>query len=377
MVCRHYLQLAKVRLTALILLTTAVGYVLGSIAQEASASFSGVALALLGTGLAAAGASALNQLMEIGRDAKMRRTCNRPLPAGRIARPHAFLFAMLATAAGLGTLNEWVNPLTSLLGLLDVLIYVLVYTPLKSRTSLCTLIGSICGALPPVMGWAAATGSLSPGAALLGCILFLWQVPHTLSLVWLHREDYAAAGYRMLPVVDPSGRLTCLTIVLYWLALMPLGVAATLLGLAGYLFAVASLLLGLAMFLLALQFRAAKTQRNARRLFWASIAYLPLLFLSLVADRPSEGVKKWGQAPRETPISQALCRPARSQSPFLHNPSHQIYDRKQHAPNRVEKVPIDGRIADAAVIAGRVSAGPGAARDDGQRRQPRQHVRGM
>ena len=193
---------------------------------------------------------------------------------------------MTATAAGLGILNELVNPLTALLGLLNVLIYVLVYTPLKSRTSLCTLVGSVCGALPPVMGCTAAAGRLSLEAALLGGILFLWQVPHALSLVWLHRADYARAGYRMLPVVDPSGRLTSLTIILYWLALMPLGLAATFCGLAGCLFAAASLLMGMGLFLLALQFRAAKTERNARRMFWAGIAYLPLLLALLVADRP-------------------------------------------------------------------------------------------
>jgi heme o synthase len=337
MVLRHYLQLAKVRLTAMILLSTVVGYLLGSVGPI---HWMGLALTALGTGLAAVGASALNQLLEIGRDAQMRRTCRRPLPAGEISRRHAFLFAMTATAAGLGILNELVNPLTALLGLLNVLIYVLIYTPLKPRTSLCTLVGSICGALPPVMGWSAATGRLSPEAALLGGILFLWQVPHALSLVWLHRADYARAGFRMLPVVDPSGRLTGLTIILYWLALMPLGLVAAICGLAGYLFAAGGLLMGMGMFLLALQFRAAKTEKNARRMFWASIAYLPLLLMLLVADRPSE----------------------------------QIHNREQYAPHRVEKVPIYGRIADAGV---RVAAGPGAAGDDGQRAQPGQHVRGV
>jgi protoheme IX farnesyltransferase len=268
----------------------------------------GLALTLLGTGLAAAGASALNQLLEIGRDARMRRTCRRPLPAGAISRRHAFLFAMTATAAGLGVLNEWVNPLTALLGLLDVLIYVAVYTPLKCRTSLCTLVGSICGALPPVMGCTAAAGRLTSEAALLGAILFLWQVPHALSLVWLDRADYARAGYRMLPVVDTSGRLTSLTIVLYWLAMMPLGLAATFFGLAGFLFAAGSLLMGTGLFLLALQFRAAKTEQNARRMVWASIAYLPLLLVLLAADRPPRPLGE-GQGVRAIPVSNTRPSP--------------------------------------------------------------------
>jgi heme O synthase-like polyprenyltransferase len=148
-----------------------------------------------------------------------------------------------------------------------------------------------------------------------------------LSLVWLHRADYARAGYRMLPVVDASGRLTCLTIILYWLALMPLGLAATFCGLSGCLFAAASLLMGMGLFLLALQFRAAKTEQNARRMVWASIAYLPLLLALLVADRPSQ----------------------------------KIHDREQHAPNRVEEMPVDGRVADAGVVARGVAAGPRAA----------------
>ena len=186
MLVKHYLQLAKIRVTAMVLVTTAVGYLLGS---SGPIHWSGFWLTLLGTGLAVVGASALNQLLEIDRDAKMRRTRNRPLPAGAISRTRAFLFAMIATAAGLGVLNEFVNPLTSLLGLANVLLYALVYTPLKARTSLSTLVGAVCGALPPVMGWTAAAGGLSIEAALLAMILFIWQVPHFLSFVWLYRDD--------------------------------------------------------------------------------------------------------------------------------------------------------------------------------------------
>ena len=281
MLCKCYLELAKIRLTAMVLVTTLVGYL---VAAPRPLDWLGLVLTILGTGLAAVGANTFNQLLEVERDAKMVRTRGRPLPAGRISRLHAFLFALLATAAGLGILNELVNPLTALFGLANVLIYTLVYTPLKPRTSLNTLVGAVCGALPPIMGCTGAANSLSWQAVLLGTILFLWQIPHFLALVWLFRTDYANAGYRMLPVIDPSGRLTCLQIILYLLALLPLGLVALFWGVAGYLFAAMSLLLGLAWFLLGLQLSVAKTQQNARRVFLASLVYLPVLLLFLVAD---------------------------------------------------------------------------------------------
>lgn len=281
MAFKHYLELAKIRLTAMVLVTTAVGFVLAS---PGPIHWAGLLLTIAGTGLAAVGASALNQLLEVDRDAQMRRTCRRPLPAGLISRGHAFVFAIVTTAAGLGILNELVNPLTAVLGLANVLIYALIYTPLKLKTSLCTLVGAICGALPPMMGWTGAVDSLSMEPLLLGAILFLWQIPHFLSLVWFCRDDYARAGYRMLPIIDTNGRLTCLLIILYWLALMPLGLTVTFVGLAGYLFGAASLVLGLWMFLLALKLRRSKTPQDARRMFLASLAYLPLLLGFMVAD---------------------------------------------------------------------------------------------
>ena len=223
----------------------------------------------------------------------MRRTRGRPLPTGQLSPLRAFVFAVGTSAAGVGILNELVNPLTALLGLANIVIYALVYTPLKSRTSLCTLVGAICGALPPIMGWTGAGNANWLGAVLLGTILFLWQIPHFLSLVWMCRDDYAAAGFRMLPLIDPQGHLTCLMIVMYSLALLPLGLAVTFAGLAGYLFAAVSLVLGLAWFLLAVKLRRAKTPRNARRVFLGSLAYLPLLMLFLVLDgRPNGGPRE-------------------------------------------------------------------------------------
>jgi protoheme IX farnesyltransferase len=283
---KPYLELAKIRLTAMVLITTAVGFVLGS---TRSLDYGRLFWTILGTGLAAAGASTLNQLLEIRRDAMMRRTCGRPLPARQVSLFQAMAFALATSAVGVGILNELVNPLTAVLGLANIVIYALIYTPLKVRTSLCTLVGAICGALPPIMGWTGAAGDVSVGALLLGTILFLWQIPHFLALVWICRDDYAKAGFRMLPLIDPRGHLTCLMIVLYSLALLPLGLAMTFAGLAGYLFGAISLLLGLGLFLLAVELRRVKTPQNARRVFLASLVYLPLLMLLLLVDGHPRG----------------------------------------------------------------------------------------
>jgi protoheme IX farnesyltransferase len=214
----------------------------------------------------------------------MLRTRRRPLPAGDVSAGHALAFALATSLAGCGILNELVNPLTALLGLANIVIYAAIYTPLKTRTSLSTLVGAICGALPPMMGWTGAANSLGLGALLLGLILFLWQIPHFLALVWMLRDDYARAGFRMLPLIDPQGHLTCLMIVLYSLALLPMGLVLMVTHVAGFPFAAASLILGLGLLRLALQLRRMKTPRNARRVFFASIIYLPLLMLALVID---------------------------------------------------------------------------------------------
>ncbi len=279
---KHYLELSKIRLTAMVLITAAVGFILGS---QGPLDYARLGWTILGTGLAAAGASALNQLLEIRRDAMMRRTRGRPLPTGQVSALHATLFAVATSLAGVAILNELVNPLTAFLGLANIVIYAMIYTPLKPRTSLCTLVGAVCGALPPIMGWTAACGEIGLGGLLLGMILFLWQIPHFLALAWMLRDDYAKAGFRMLPLIDPLGHLTCLMIVLYSLALLPMGLAVTFSGVAGYPFGAASLALGLAFFLLTLKLRRMKTARNARRVFLASLVYLPLLMLCLVLDR--------------------------------------------------------------------------------------------
>jgi protoheme IX farnesyltransferase len=295
MICKHYLELAKIRVTAMVLGTTAVGYLL---AAPRPLDWGRLGWVMLGTALAAAGASALNQLLEIERDAKMDRTRGRPLPSGQISRPHALAFALGTGAAGIMVLNERVNPLTAALGLANLLVYTSIYTPLKPRTSTSTLVGAVCGAVPPLMGWAGAGRGLSLGAGLLAATLVLWQVPHSLSFVWLYRADYVRAGYRMLPVIDSTGRLTCLAIVLYALALMPLGLAVTWFGMAGYLFGAVSLNLGLGFFLLALQLHASRASRHARRVFLASLLYLPLLLAVWVADAHPGGTAGAGAKPQ-------------------------------------------------------------------------------
>ncbi len=279
---RAYPELAKIRLASLVTVTAAVGFVM---AAPGPVHLWTLFATALGTLLAAAGAMALNELLEVREDARMRRTMHRPLPAGTITPRHALVFGVGVAAAGLGELALFANAVTALLGLTVVVIYTLVYTPLKRRSPLCTLAGAVCGAIPPMMGWTATGAALSFGAWLLAGALFLWQIPHFLALAWLYREDYARGGFRMLPVVDPSGRSTGGVAVLYSLALVPVGVLAALGGMTGWRFAAAALVLGAALVALSALLAARRTEAVARRLFLATLAYLPLLLGVMVADR--------------------------------------------------------------------------------------------
>jgi protoheme IX farnesyltransferase len=244
---------------------------------------------MIGTGLTSWGALALNQWWEVARDALMRRTKRRPIPSGRIAPRQALVLALLAVAAGLSVLAISVNPLTAALGLLTVLLYILAYTPLKPQSPFCTLVGAICGGIPPIMGWAAATGRIEIGGWILGATLFTWQIPHFLALAWLYRDDYARGGFRMLPVLDRSGQVTFQTVVLYILALIPMGFAVTYVGMAGLLFMFGSFVLGAAMLFLGVRLYLQRTDANARILFFASLLYLPVLFVLLLVDRGMGG----------------------------------------------------------------------------------------
>lgn len=283
-----YAQLTKARLSALVLVTTAVGFVLAS-AGPAPINWPAMLWTILGTALCAGCASALNQVWEIKRDARMHRTLQRPLPSGRMSALHAFLAAILMGYAGLCMLALGANLFAAGLALLTILLYVFAYTPLKPRTSLNTLVGAVCGAIPPMIGWVAAAGHLAGGAWILGAILFVWQIPHFFALAWLYREDYQRGGFAMLPVLDRDGRITTQVVVLTSLLLIPLGLLATLLNVAGFVAAAGSLVLGLWLLILCLRLHFNRSDANARRVFIASIIYLPLLLALMVIDRGSIG----------------------------------------------------------------------------------------
>lgn len=277
-----FMELTKARLSALVLMTTAVGFILASLE---TIDWMRLLWTVLGTALAAGCANALNQVWEINLDRRMLRTHNRPLPSGAMSIPGAFAAAILMGGAGITILAGLVNLLAAGLALFTIVVYVLAYTPLKTRTTLNTLVGAVCGAVPPMIGWGAATGSLDTSAFVLGAILFVWQIPHFLALAWLYREDYARGGFAMLPVIDRDGRITCQVIVISTLLLMATALMATLANIAGPAYAMGSLVMGAWMLMLCARLHRQRTNVNARRVFVASIVYLPVLLCMLVIDR--------------------------------------------------------------------------------------------
>jgi len=276
-----FVELTKPRITSLVLVTAAVGYAVGG---GASMPAWRLVIFLAGTALLCGGASALNQFLERDADARMERTRSRPIPAGRVAPADALAFGIAISAAGLALLAA-VNLLTLLLGAASLASYVLAYTPLKRVTSLCTVVGAVPGALPPLMGWAAARGSLGPAGWGLFAILFLWQLPHFLAIGWLYREDYARGGFPMLAVTDRDGSSTGRQAVLYATALLPVTLLAGLLAAAGRGYLWGALVLGVAFLACAFAFGWRRSVLSARRLFLASVLYLPLLLGLMVFDR--------------------------------------------------------------------------------------------
>ncbi|HEU5255469.1 MAG TPA: heme o synthase [Vicinamibacterales bacterium] len=277
-----FVTLTKPRLNFLVLITTLGGMYI--------AAPDGVALpvlfhALVGTALVAGGASALNQVWERDTDGLMRRTRRRPIPGGRLRAVDGAWFGTLLSAAGLIELTWKVNPLASAVAAATLVSYVFVYTPLKTRTSLSTLIGAVPGALPPVIGWAAATGTISIGAIVLFGIVFLWQMPHFLAIAWLYRDDYRQARIPLLPVLEPDGRRTGQQALLYAAALWPVSLLPAAIGLADVPYSVLATLLGAGLIALSAMFARERTILSARRLFLYSIIYLPLLWTALVLDR--------------------------------------------------------------------------------------------
>jgi protoheme IX farnesyltransferase len=276
-----YTALAKPRLNMLVVVSAAAGFAMAGGDHETRR----LVAMVIGTGLVAGGASAFNQIIERKADALMRRTRMRPMADGRLSPREALVFASVLTGAGLGVLAVGANLLSALVALLTLASYAIVYTPLKKRTSFSTVVGAIPGALPPVIGWAAAEGELSRGAWVLFGIVFLWQLPHFLAIAWMYREDYARAGFPMLAVIEPDGRSTARQAVIYAAALLPLSLAPTLVGMAGSTYFLGALTLTLFFVGLAVRFGLTRTAADARRLFFGSIIYLPLLWMLMIADR--------------------------------------------------------------------------------------------
>jgi protoheme IX farnesyltransferase len=275
-------ELFKLRLTTLVLLTALVGFYLGS---SAPVSWVLMVNLLLGTALLASGASALNQLLEREHDAKMRRTQDRPLPSGRLTPETVLIIGGACAAGGMLCLALTVNLATALLGALTLGSYLVVYTPLKRVTTLNTVIGAIPGGLPPLMGWTAARGEVSGGGWSLFAILCFWQLPHFLAIAWMYRDEYAKAGFVMLPVVDPTGERTGRQALCHTLGLLPISLCPFLLKLVGPVYLAGAIILGGGFVWSAFQFSRQLTLRRARVLFYASIIYLPLLLTLMVLDK--------------------------------------------------------------------------------------------
>ena len=280
-------ELIKLRLTALVLITTLVGFYVGLNNETGglAKNLLNLGLALLGTGLLASGAAVLNQYLEREYDSKMNRTAERPLPSGSVGPEAALLMGGAFSVIGLLVLSAWVNLLVAVLGAITLVTYIFVYTPLKRKSEWNTIIGAIPGALPPLMGWAAARGEVDPFGWTLFGILFFWQVPHFMAIAWLYREDYAKAGFVMLPNVDREGVRTGRQAVSHTVFLIIASLVPFTMQLFGTAYLFGALLLGMFFLVAAVSFSANLSRRSARRLFFASIIYLPLLLGLMVIDK--------------------------------------------------------------------------------------------
>ncbi len=279
-----YLALTKPRVTLMVLVTTLAGFYLG---WRPTQVFDWVLLfhALAGTALIAGGTAGLNQVLEADADARMRRTRNRPLPAGRLSNESALRFTLLLMVAGALYLGILVNPLTAMLGLVTSASYLMLYTPLKRVSPMCTAIGAFPGAIPPLMGWTALRNEIDFQALAMFAVLFFWQFPHFYAIAWVYREDYERGGFRMLPIVDPQGHRTARRMLGYSLVLAAVSVLPFLLGLCGPFYLAAAAVLGLMMLRSALQAYRLRTTIAASGVMRASIIYLPLLLAAMAFDK--------------------------------------------------------------------------------------------
>jgi protoheme IX farnesyltransferase len=275
-----YVALTKPRLNFLVIASSAAGYYLGGRGGVGALAMS---QAVAGTAMVAAGAAVLNQVFERGTDALMRRTRSRPLPDRRVNASEAWMFGFALSLAGLAILATRTNWLATGLALTTLVIYLSVYTPLKRRTPLATLVGAVPGALPPLIGWTASHGSVDAGGVTLFAIVFLWQIPHFMAIAWMYRDDYAIAGFPMLPVIEPEGRRAGRQALIYAAALIPVSVTPTLAGVSGMPYVAVAVVLGAALLWLAARFAAKRSDQAARELFLGSITYLPLLWMAMIA----------------------------------------------------------------------------------------------
>jgi len=282
---RAYLELTKARIIGLVLIVVAVGFFLSLRTQANWAALTLLMHTLLGTGLAAGGANALNQYLEAEYDGQMVRTQDRPLPSGRLSRAEALGFGVGIAATGLLYLALRVNLLSALLTALTLASYIFLYTPMKRRTAMCVYIGAVPGALPPVIGWAAGAGTITMEAWLLFAILFFWQLPHFAAIAWQYRDDYARAGYPMLSVIDRDGLRTNLHVITHSVGLLTMSVLPVLAGRQGAVYGIGAVVLGAAFLACGVLFIIHKTTAAARFHVLASVTYLPVLFALMMIDR--------------------------------------------------------------------------------------------
>jgi protoheme IX farnesyltransferase len=276
-----YVELTKPRLNLLVVVTSAGGFYLGA---SGAISFWSMAVVSIGTALVAGGAAVLNQIYELDTDALMERTRLRPLPSGRVSTSDARIFGVTLAALGVALLAAGTNLTAALIALATLAIYVVVYTPMKRRSPLATIVGAVPGALPPLIGWTGGSGVASSGGWILSAIVFFWQIPHFMAIAWMYRDDYRKAGFPMLPVLEPDGRRTGRQAAFYGAALVPVSLAPAVTGMAGMSYLVVALLLGLALFGLAARFASVRSDASARALFFGSITYLPLLWAAMMLD---------------------------------------------------------------------------------------------
>jgi len=289
---RDYIELTKPRITWLILMSTGIGYFFGLRGAGNWLAFLGsvhllpLLHTILGTGLLASGTAALNQWYERDADRHMRRTADRPLPSGKMAPAHALAFGSALSVVGFLDLWLGVNLLCASIGAFTLASYLFLYTPMKQRTWWSTTVGAVPGAMPPIIGYAAAAGAVTREAWVLGAILFLWQFPHFYAIAWMYKDDYARAGIRMLPVVEPDCRSTARQIVLYGIVLIPASLIPAMLGMSGRLYVMGALLLGLWFLYSGVRVALERTILRARNVLLTSVLYLPLIYGLMLLDRP-------------------------------------------------------------------------------------------